>query len=235
MNRTSRERDLSGVRAVILDMDGVIVDSEPLHEAAQDVVFAEYALDIPFDEYARFKGRPERDVFQYVLDRYDVTRSIDLEAIIARKHHEYRARLSSVQPVAGAMAFIQSLAGRIPLALTTSSAVTDQQMVFELLQLGTYFDAVITADDVTQAKPHPEPYLRTLSQLGANASETLVIEDSLLGVESALGAGCVVAGLVGTFPADALAAAGAHFVISSFDELPPVCEAIVNRSDVARS
>jgi beta-phosphoglucomutase len=207
------------VSAVIFDMDGVVVDSEPLHEAAQAQVFDEYDLPVPATEYATFKGRPERDVFAYILQKYDPAAAISPESIIARKHALYRTLLDDATPVEGAIDFIAFVAARVPVGLTTSAARDEQRRVFDLFDLHAFFRTIISADEIKQAKPHPEPYLRTLRGMNAAPETTLVIEDSVLGVQSALAAGCIVAGLAGTFSAEVLREAGAHLAVNSFTDL----------------
>jgi beta-phosphoglucomutase-like phosphatase (HAD superfamily) len=82
-----------------------------------------------------------------------------------------------------------------------------------------YFDAVVTAEDVSRTKPDPEPYLRAAEQLGVSTQFCVAIEDSRNGVRSAKAAGCHVIGLTTTYSADALMAAGADVVWNSYREI----------------
>lgn len=217
MNRTAN-LPADRIEATIFDMDGVVIDSEPLHERAQEDVFARFGLDVPPAELATFKGRTEDDVFSDILDRYS-DGDIVLETIVEAKHLAYQDLLADVEAVDGALDLIQHLHGRMPLALATSAVAVHQQFVFEHLKLGRYFSAIITAGDVVNPKPHPEPYLLAASRLGVPPEHCLVIEDSVFGVRSGLAAGCVVAALVGTFARPVLEAEQPHAVVDHLAEL----------------
>ena len=209
---------LPRLNAIILDMDGVVIDSEPLHERAQEHIFAKHGLDVPPSEYANFKGRTEHDVFSYILDRYGAPHH-DLQSLVAAKHEAYHLLLTRVEPVVGVMDFIQAFRPHYRFALTTSAAATSQRIVFDQLDLDDCFEVVVTSADVSHSKPHPDPYLITTSRLGIDPGTALVVEDSRLGVQSALAAGCVTVGLTGTFSRTELEEESPHLVVDSFAEL----------------
>ena len=205
--------------AVIFDMDGVIIDSEPLHEKAQRIVFANNDLQVPVNVYTDFKGQTEEDVFSYVVREFG-NEAHDQRALVAQKHAVYSRLMDEMQPIEGAIAFIDFLAGLdIRLALTTSAIRDNQVKAFELFGLQPYFEVVVTAEDVSRPKPHPEPYVMTASRMDVPVENCLVIEDSVNGVRSALGAGCRVAALTTSFSAEILRNAGADFVHDSFADL----------------
>lgn len=209
---------LENVRAVVLDMDGVVIDSEPLHERAQEHVFARFGLNVPRSELITFKGRTERDVFQDVLSRYGNGHH-DLDTVVAAKHRAYQELLADVQSIDGVLPFVRRLQGRFPLALTTSAIAENQRFVFDRLDLDGMFDVIVTAADVVNSKPHPDPYLITVKRLGIDPDQALVVEDSRLGIRSAKAAGCTVVGLVGTFTRRELEEELPHLVIDRFSEL----------------
>jgi HAD superfamily hydrolase (TIGR01509 family) len=215
-----------GPQAVIFDMDGVIIDSEPLHEEAQRVVFARHGIEVPVSVYSDFKGQTEQDVFQFVVREYGNS-SHDPAVLVSEKHAAYERLIDEMEPVAGALEFIEFLSHRsYRLALTTSAIRANQQRAFDRFGLGSYFHVVVTAEDVGRPKPDPQPYLITASRMQLAPANCLVIEDSLNGVRSALAAGCRVAALTTSFTADELRSAGANVVHESFDDL---------RGDFARS
>src|SRR5690606_18407119 len=82
-----------------------------------------------------------------------------------------------------------------------------------------FFEAVVTAEDITHPKPHPEPYLVTAAHLGVKPEACLVVEDSVHGVRAGLAAGCRVVGITTSFDAGRLQEAGAHHVVDSFAQL----------------
>jgi HAD superfamily hydrolase (TIGR01509 family) len=218
MGRTSPPR-IPPPEAVIFDLDGVLIDSEPLHEEAERIVFAAHGFEVPPSVFREIKGRTTREAFAHLL-RACAADGLDMDALIAEKRRLFLDLLRSVRPIPGALAFVRRAAERCErLGLTTSSDPATLRLAFDTFALHPYFDAVVTAADVTRAKPDPEPYRLTTERLGARPAQTLVIEDSTNGVRSAVAAGCRVAGLTSSFDAEALRTAGAHLTVASFDEL----------------
>ncbi len=210
---------MTNLKAIIFDLDGVIIDSEVLHEEAARMAMSRYALDAASLDFDAFKGKTEQDVFEYVVEANEANH-VSVADLIALKQRLYGDLLDRLQPVSGALAFIERLARvGVALGLTTSSLPENQQRAFDKFALHRYFDVVVTAADVTHAKPHPEPYLTTAQRLGVAPARCLVIEDSTHGVRSARRAGCRVAGLTTSFGKEALAEAGAEVVVDRYDEL----------------
>lgn len=204
--------------AILLDMDGIVIDSEPLHEEAQRIVFRDFDLDVPDSVLPTFKGMTEQDVFmRIVLDYADGDGDVDV--LIAAKERAYRKLLKDLKLIPGALSFIRSIYGRFRIALTTSSVRMDQQFAFDKFDLAPYFEAIVTAEDILNPKPHPQPYLTTAERLSLEPADCLVVEDSLNGVRSAVGAGCTVAGMTTSFRREKLEEAGAHFTVRTFGEL----------------
>lgn len=204
--------------ALIFDMDGVIIDSEPAHAEAKRRTFAHYDLAVPDTLYDEFKGQTDEAVMEHVAATYGRD-GLTTEALLGRKHRAYEALLSEVQPVPGALAFLRQAVERYRLALVTSATPHNQQRAFDRFDLHVYFEAVVTAADVTEAKPAPEPYARGAARLNVSPARCLVLEDSAHGVASARAAGCDVVGLPTSFSTAQLREAGATRVVESFDEL----------------
>lgn len=210
---------MTDLQAIIFDLDGVIIDSEALHEEACLTALREYALTATSLDFDTFKGTTEQDVFAYVVQANGANH-VAIADLIASKQRAYGALLDRLQPVDGALAFIERLSRvGFALGLTTSSLPENQRRAFDKFDLHRYFDAVVTSADVAHAKPHPEPYLTTAQRLGIAPARCLVIEDSTHGVRAARQAGCRVAGLTTTFGKEALAGAGAEVVVDHYDEL----------------
>lgn len=205
-------------QAIIFDMDGVLIDSEPLHEQAKRVVFERYAIDVPDAFFDEVKGKTDQDVFDLVMARHG-REGLDLETLIADKHAAYEELLSSLRMVPGALAFVQVARERYRIALTTSATQRNQQLAFEQFGLHDDFEIVVTAADVTRPKPAPDPYRITAERLGLPPAACLVIEDAVNGVLSARAAGCDVAALTTSFAADPLREAGATVVVGGYNEL----------------
>lgn len=211
---------LAEARAILFDMDGVLIDSEPVHERAIVALSAELGDPITdHDLLFSFKGAPEKSMAAKLLELYPST-PLDAEKIIRRKVDLYASLFPEVTLIPGAREFVIAShnAGRRH-GLTTSASRSTRQLTFETFGFAPFFDAIVTGEDITRGKPDPEPYLLTAEKLGVAPRQCLVIEDSINGVKSGKAAGCTVIALTTTFPRESLLEAGADRLIDSFSEL----------------
>ncbi|MES2657442.1 MAG: HAD family phosphatase [Verrucomicrobiota bacterium] len=220
MSMPSLSDSLANARGILFDMDGVLVDSEPVHEKAIIALTAELgdALDDEAVLYS-FKGAPEKSMAARLLEMYP-NQTCTAEEIILRKIELFAGLFHHVRLIGGAKDFVERshAAGRKH-GLTTSASGSTQQLAFETFGFGKLFDTIVTGEDITHGKPHPEPYQLTAAKLGLATADCLVIEDSINGVLSGKAAGCRVIAITGTFPLETLIEAGADYIISSFNEL----------------
>lgn len=205
-------------QALLLDMDGVVIDSEPLHEEAQRIIFREYDLDVPESEFPGFKGMRETEVFERIVRDY-ANGNGDIDDLVAAKERAYRGLLHDLPLIPNALAFIRRAHAMYRLALTTSSVRIDQEIAFNTFNLWPYFEVIVTAEDIDRPKPDPQPYLTTVEKLRLDPSDCLVVEDSINGVLSAVAAGCAVVGMTTSFDASILEEAGADLVVEGFHDL----------------
>lgn len=171
-------------------MNGVITDDEKYHEMSTKLAFGHVGLRITPERYRKFcLGRTDEAAFKDLIDEYQI-KNVEIIDLITNKTELYMDLIKNKLPIyPGVVALIKSLFENFTLALTTSSTANEANTVIGKLMLENYFKAVVTAEDVTKGKPHPEPYLLTAEKLGVNCSECLVIEDSENGVRSAKAAG----------------------------------------------
>jgi beta-phosphoglucomutase len=213
------EIDRNKIQAAIFDMDGVIIDSEPVHELSLIVASEELGRRMSWQETKQFKGSTELDCARLLIEITGTTER-DLQKIGRLRLEAFRAHYSEVRLVAGVPGFLERCKrARWPIALTTSAPREFQELAFDQFDLAGYFAAVVTGDDVSHGKPHPEPYLKTAEKLGRSPFQCLVVEDSTNGVRSAKAAGCPTVGLATSFSAEILAAAGCDLVVETFMEL----------------
>jgi HAD superfamily hydrolase (TIGR01509 family) len=192
----------AALQAVLFDMDGTLVDTEPYWIAA------EYALVASFggtwnDRHAHaIVGKALLDSAAYLREHGGV--DLEPREIVARLEDEVVAAATTApawRP--GARELLAQLKARgIPCALVTMSYERLALTITRQLPDGT-FDAVVTGDQVDDGKPHPEAYLTALERLGVPAVYSVAIEDSPTGVTSAEAAGCLVLGVPHQVPIDA--------------------------------
>jgi HAD superfamily hydrolase (TIGR01509 family) len=198
--------------AGLIDLDGVLVDTEPLHMKSWQAAAA--ALGIPLQglRFEEFRGVSEAAVAARLRARAGAGAPA-VEEVVKLKQGAYEDLRDEIDLVAGAREFLEACrdAG-VRLGLVTSGLRHNQRFVFERFGLGAYFAGVVTGEDVTHGKPSPEPYERCLSLLDAEPGAAFAVEDSLAGVASAKAAGCFVVAVAHTFAGAQLLQAEADLV-----------------------
>ncbi|OAI43274.1 hypothetical protein AYO41_02330 [Verrucomicrobia bacterium SCGC AG-212-E04] len=202
----------------LIDLDGVLLDTEPLHERALRQTALQFGIPAERLDLASFKGIPDAVGALELAAICDPPG--DPNAILLQRQANYAVLIDEAELFDGVEALLQTLKDRgYRLALATSALRINQQRIFERFGLGPFFDQVITAEDITQGKPHPEPYLKAAASLGTSPAEAFALEDSLAGIQSAKAAGCLAIGITHTFSAEALLAAGADVIVPSLTAL----------------
>jgi len=204
--------------AIIFDMDGVIVDSNPYHRIALKNFCDKHGYHLS-DEYLKTKifGRTNadwlRELFQYKMEEKELVDLEEEKEAMFRKIYE-----PYIKPVNGLTNFLHLLQdNHIPRAIATSAPSSNVDFILNKTGVGEYFQIIIHGDMIENSKPHPEIYRKTIRAIGYPPQKCLVIEDSLSGIESALKAGCKVIGLTTTHSREELGAA--QFVIDDFGQL----------------
>lgn len=209
----------SKTRAIVFDLDGVLVNSAPCHRAAFEEILASYGID-GFD-YSQFAGWRTRDVVEKVLrDAGRNASPAEIDAASARKSELARERMAACDPIVpGCVDVLRELSGRgYALALASSGSAESVRMFLDSAGVRPLFRSILTGGDVRHAKPDPEIYSVTFEKIGAAPDDCLVVEDAAAGVQAARGAGASVIGVQGTCRPEELIAAGAVHVLSDLRE-----------------
>ncbi len=206
-------------RAVVFDMDGVLVDSGAHHREAWTRVLAELGVPPPPGFWRRTIGRPSVEAVPLLLG--EPVAPAEARRLARRKQEHYVALAASgPRAVRGVSVFVEILhALGVPLAVATSARRSDAVELLGPLGLIERFAAVVTVEDVARGKPEPEVYLLAAQKLDVAPEACLVFEDAIVGVQAALRAGMRAFGVATAYePADLLAA-GAERVIATFEGL----------------
>jgi len=175
-------------KAVIFDMDGVLVDSMPYHADAWRAVFADVGIQITRQDIYDIEGGNHEGIIRLVFKKAGKTPEPEEILELAKKKKEIFTRINKVTVFEGIYECLDLLKKRCLLGVVSGS---DRAMVLELINrfFPDTFDAVVTGNDVTEGKPSPEPYLKAVNMLRVRKNECIVIENAPLGVESAKLAG----------------------------------------------
>jgi beta-phosphoglucomutase len=216
----------SPLQAIIFDFDGVIADSEPLHLRAFQQVLAEEGVALDRDDYfARYLGYDDVGMFAALAkDRGLTTRAGWVAAMVARKGERLQAMLDEGAVLfPGASAFIQAAAAAVPIAIASGALRHEIVAIIEAAGLGDKFATIVASGDAPASKPSPAPYrlaferLQAAAGVGLDPRRCVAIEDSVWGLESALGAGLRCVGVTTSYPAEQLV--GAELIVDGLQTL----------------
>lgn len=217
------------LRAIIFDLDGVLIDSEPLHFAAFNKTLSSDGEPLTNEAYReRFLALDDKGAFiRFFADANKPLAIGKLNELMKKKSEIYLELVASegVLPYPSVPDFVREAAGRYPLAVATGSRRHEAELLLESAGLRTFFEALVSSDDVKCGKPNPESYLKAVEFLNLTGKrplpikpeECVVIEDSKQGIESAHSAGMKCIAVSTSFPAFELS--GADLVVGGISSL----------------
>ncbi len=172
-------------------MDGVLVDTEPLHRKAYFHMFADLGITVPESLYITFTGAATKKVCRILIEKYDLKESVaDLAALKRKYFKQYFYSEADFDLLPGVREIIQNLFdSRIKLVLASSASMTTIIMVFEKFGLAKYFVGNISGDDLKESKPNPEIFNLAAKIAHEPNENCAVIEDSTNGILAAHAAG----------------------------------------------
>lgn len=207
------------LKAIIFDMDGVLVDSEPLHLIAMQKLLKRY--DIAYSEHdnREFLGKKDIVIFEILIDRFNLDLTPPQFVDIKEQFME-----ELIVSQAAARPGVQSLLERarsyeVPMAVASSATLPTINLVVDTLKIRHFFKTLCSGDQVKHGKPAPDVYLLAAEQIGVEPKNCLVIEDTITGLTAGKAAGmfCV------SIPCEATAHQDhsiADLSLSSIDQIP---------------
>lgn len=206
----------ASIRAVLFDVDGTLLDTTEFIYGGFDHTLAAHGYPVPArSSYAPVVGPPLRQGYELLAPGCDADR-------LCETHRAWQsANLHVSRPYADAEPVLRALhgAGLRLAAITNRSRITSVDTIARA-GLSRYLDLVLSAEDVSNIKPHPEPLLRALTTLGARATEAVMVGDTPVDIEAARAAGVGAVGVSYGFHGPALAGARPDALIHSLRDLP---------------
>jgi HAD superfamily hydrolase (TIGR01509 family) len=222
------------IQAIIFDMDGVLIDSEPLHHAAMNAVLAPLNHTVEDPEYRTYIGASSA----YAWERIVAARRLpDPPATYMARYDEAVCAVVAEQgvPMPGLLPLLADLrAAGVPLAVASSSAARWVEVTLGCIGVRDDFAVVVSGEQVTRGKPAPDIFLRAAALLGVDPAHCLVIEDSPRGLEAARAAGMFAVALQAAPLPPGAPPPAADLVVASLPEFHAWWRASRQRSAVSR-
>lgn len=204
------------IKAVIFDMDGVIVNNNIYHKKAWYSFCERHQILLEDTIFHKISGRSNQDVLNILFNRnLEVN---DIEIFANEKESIYRSLYKEhIKSLSGLVNFLEYIKKQcLRIALASSANKENIDFILDALSLRSYFDPIIDSTNINKGKPDPEIYLKTAETLNFDPNQCVVFEDSISGIESARRAGMKVIGVTTTHAEEELAFT--EFVIADFNE-----------------
>ena len=184
------------LKAVIFDMDGVIVDTEPLHRKAYFNMFEEMDIAVSEALYTSFTGQSTLEICTTLVDHFSMKQAANELVACKRKHFKYLFEHDdSLQLLEGVRDRIEEYHQHgLTLVLASSASMANIDRVFQRFDLDPYFTAKFSGADLPKSKPHPEIFIKAAAATGQPTQHCMVIEDSTSGITAAKRAGLFCVG-----------------------------------------
>ena len=187
------------LKAVLFDMDGVIVDTEPLHKQAYFLMFKKVGIEVSEELYNAYTGQSTIEICKDLVNRFNL--SLAATELVAYKRAFFKELFFSdtndLQLLDGVLDLIKDYYNNgITLVLASSASMVTINNVFDKFDLNKYFKGKISGADLKASKPHPEIFIKAAKIAGFYKKECLVIEDSVSGVKAAKSGGFDVFGYI---------------------------------------
>jgi beta-phosphoglucomutase family hydrolase len=179
------------LKAVLFDMDGVIVDTEPLHRKAYHQMFDDMNIKVDTDLYESFTGQSTINICKRLVDHFELQDTPEYLVSLKRKHYKYLFNNDDeLDLIDGVLDLIKDYhSNGVMLVVASSASMTGINQIFQRFDLNQYFSAKFSGADLKKSKPHPEIFIKAAESTGFSKSECIVIEDSTNGIKAAYSAG----------------------------------------------
>lgn len=174
------------LKAVIFDMDGVMIDSEPVHYEANKRIMETFGYKLEYSYYKQFIGSTLTFMWETIKRDFGISNEIAELNRMSEQYSENIIKENGYIEIPGVVQLVKMLSGAgLKLAVASSSSAHIIERVLSSLGIRDYFDVLVSGENVENPKPAPDIFLRASTLLGVEESGCIVIEDSFNGVKAA--------------------------------------------------
>jgi len=178
------------LEAVIFDMDGVLIDSEPFHLVVNEKIFKALGINLSEDEYHSFIGTTHKDMWTTIKNRYNLTQGVPELVNMQVSGNINYIKNEEIEEINGITNLLSRIAHEnIKIGIASSSPTEVIELVTNKLGIRDYFSSIVGGEEIKKGKPAPDIFLKAAKRLNAKPSDCIVIEDSKNGVLAAKTAG----------------------------------------------
>jgi HAD superfamily hydrolase (TIGR01509 family) len=179
------------IKAVIFDMDGVIMDSEPIHYKIEKAILKNnFNEPFEFADHARFVGQTTQDLWRTICKERNLSQGFEILSLLDNADYMQELKSGDIQAVPGAIELIKRLHEiAIPMIVASSAIRENIEVVTDRFGITKYFQGYVSGQDLERTKPNPDIFLKAAEKLNIEPENCLVIEDAKHGVEAAKAAG----------------------------------------------
>lgn len=206
------------LEAILFDLDGTLVNSDPVHFLTWQEVLAKFGISIDEAFYKKhISGRLNAEIVKDILPQLSLEEGLK---VADAKEARFRQLGDRLHPMAGLIKILEWLASRrLKQAVVTNAPRANAEFMLEALGFTSVFPYVVLAEEAERGKPDPAPYLLALERLNVKSDRAIAFEDSPSGILSATGAGLYTIGVASTHAPQHLLDAGAQIAIADFTDL----------------
>lgn len=181
---------LPGAKALIFDLDGTLADSIPIHIECWNATCYTFDYQFPVEMLIKMTGMPTRKFAEFI--KVDSGCSLSIDEIMKIKQTNFHRLVHTIKPIEKMATFVKEHYGKIVMSIGTGGGKRSSNLILEAIGMTSYFDIMVTADDVVNHKPEPDTFLKCAELMGVAPEFCQVFEDGEMGMRAARTAGMMV-------------------------------------------
>ena len=191
-----------GIRGLIFDLDGTLVDSMPIHFEGWKKASERFGATIEPSFLRYHTGSPGWAIATAIIENCGLSGSVSVDDIMKIKLEEFYNAQHLIKPIEPVTAIVKRYHGVLPMAVGTGGHREAVERSLEITGLKQYFNIIVTANDVERHKPHPDTFLKCAALMNVEPGHIEVFEDGDLGIEAALRAGMIATDVRSWYPSE---------------------------------